>query len=491
LTPEKIGSRIPIQFLRLVSSMLLHVMIALDESELKGKISRLLVQKDTIVEPVKNLNAFWKEIPRRTSDLLVVDRGLLGDRSLREIQRLRESEGAPAIVVLSEYEDDEDRLELIAAGCEAVLNPGLSSKKLKAAISTILRRLRRDSVETLSIPRRPVRTEITDFVARSSVMEKFVKLLPRVARSDSSVLILGETGVGKERLAHVLHAESPRSDGPFVAVHCGALPESLLESELFGHEQGAFTGATRARRGCFELAHLGTMFLDEIAEMPLHLQSKLLRVLEDRQVRRVGGEKSIAVDIRIVAATNRDLEEEVRAKQFRRDLYYRLNVVSLTVPPLRERVEDIPELVESYIDYLGRRIGCAVSGMSKAALNALCRYPWPGNVRELINVIERAMLLCEDDMITCDDLPKSVTEPEVASDDEGSYEAGDWPEDLMDKPLKEARRSISRDFERDYLVRLLKSTKGRIGEAAKRAGIDSRSLFDKMKEYELKKEDFR
>lgn len=471
--------------------MLLHVMIALDESELKGKISTLLVRKDTIVEPVKNLNAFWKEVSKKTSDLLIVDRGLLGDRALREIQILRESEDAPAIVVLSEYEDDEGRLELIAAGCETVLNPGLSSKKLKAAISTILLRLRRDSVDTLSIPGRPFRTEITDFVARSPAMERFVKLLPRIARSNSSVLILGETGVGKERLAHVLHAESPRSDGPFVAVHCGALPESLLESELFGHEQGAFTGAARARRGCFELAHMGTIFLDEIGEMPLHLQSKLLRVLEDRQVRRVGSEKSMTADIRIVTATNRDLEEEVRAKQFRRDLYYRLNVVSLMVPPLRERIEDIPELVESYIDYLGRRIGCAVSGITEEALNALCRYSWPGNVRELINVIERAMLLCENDIITCDHLPGSVTEPEVASGDEGSYEVGDWPEELMDKPLKEARRSIFRNFEKDYLARLLKSTKGRIGEVAKRAGIDSRSLFDKMKEYELKKEDFR
>jgi two-component system response regulator AtoC len=481
----------PIQFLTVVTSMLLHVMIALDESELKTKISKLLVRKDILVESVKNLNVFWKDVPRRTCDLLIVDRELLGDRALRAIQRLRQSEDAPAIVVLSEYEDDEDRLELIAVGCEAVLNPGLSSSKLKAAMSTILRRLHKDSVDILSIPRRPFHTEITDFVARSPAMERFVKLLPRIARSDSSVLILGETGVGKERVAHVLHAESPRADGPFVAVHCGALPESLLESELFGHEQGAFTGATRARRGCFELAHLGTIFLDEIGEMPLHLQSKLLRVLEDRQVRRVGGEKPITVDIRIVTATNRDLDEEFRTKQFRRDLYYRLNVVSLMVPPLRERIEDIPELVESYIDYLGRRIGCAVSGISDEALNALCQYPWPGNVRELINIIERAMLLCDNDIITCDHLPRSVIEPKVASDDEGSYEVGGWPEELMDKPLKDARRSIFRSFEKAYLVSLLKSKKGRIGEVAKRAGIDSRSLFDKMKQYNLRKEDFR
>lgn len=471
--------------------MLLHIAIAINEIELKAKLSKLLVRKDTIVEPLPQPKAFWKDIAGRAFDVLIVSRELIGEKALDEIRILRESADSPALIVLSDRGDDEDRMGLIAAGCEAVLNPALSSKKIKEAINTILNRFHRDSVDTLSIPSLPFRTEITDFVARSPAMERFVKLLPRIARSNSSVLILGETGVGKERLAHVLHTESARSNGPFVSVHCGALPESLLESELFGHEQGAFTGAIKARRGCFELAHLGTIFLDEIGEMPLHLQSKLLRVLEDRQVHRVGSEKTIAVDIRVIAATNRHLEKEVKAKQFRRDLYYRLDVVSLTVPPLRERIEDIPELVESYIDYLGPRIGCTVSGISQEAVDALCRYSWPGNVRELINIIERAMLLCENDIITCDHLPRSVAEPETVCHDEEFYDVGDWPEELMDRPLKEARKCIFRNFEKDYLVRLLKSTKGRIGEVAKRAGIDSRSLFDKMKEYELRKEDFR
>jgi len=471
--------------------MLQHIAIAVDGPELRAKLTRLLVRKDTVVEPLQQPNVFWKGIAGRSFDVLIVGRELIGEQALGGVRILRESPDAPALIVLSDREDDEDRMGLIAAGCEAVLNPQLSTGKLRAALNTILDKRRLSAVSSLHLPRVPVHAEISDFVANSPAMQRFVKSLPKIARSDSSVLILGETGVGKERLAHALHAEGRRSKGPFVAIHCGALPESLLESELFGHEQGAFTGATKARRGCFELAHLGTLFLDEIGEMPLHLQSKLLRVLEDRHVRRVGSEKAIAVDIRIIAATNRDLEEEVGAKQFRRDLYYRLDVVSLTVPPLRERIEDIPELVESYIDYLGHRIGCTVSGINEAALNALCRYSWPGNVRELINIIERAMLLCENDTITCDHLPRSVTEPETASDDEKSYDAGDWPEELMDKPLKEARKRIFRKFERDYLVRLLQSTKGRVGEVAKRAGIDSRSVFDKMKEYELRKDDFR
>jgi DNA-binding NtrC family response regulator len=322
-------------------------------------------------------------------------------------------------------------------------------------------------------------------------MQALVKVLPKIARSNSSVLILGETGVGKERLAHILHTEGRRSEGPFVAVHCGALPESLMESELFGHEQGAFTGATGSRRGCFELAHQGTIFLDEIGEMPLHLQSKLLRVLEDHVIRRVGSEKSIAVDVRVLAATNRNLEEEVQAKQFRRDLYHRLNVISLTIPPLRDRVEDIPELVDSHIDYLGPRIGCEVSGISREAMEALTRYTWPGNVRELINVIERAMLLCEENTITCEDLPQSIVETLRSGCDRSASTALDFPDELFAKPLKEAGKQILEQFERHYFVRLLRETGGRVGKVAAKAKIDSRTLFEKMKQHGLDKQDFR
>jgi len=392
---------------------------------------------------------------------------------------------------LSKGENEQEQVKLISAGCDAVLNPELSSGKLSSALNAILDRRRKTARPTLAFSPKPQEAAISDFAAQSPTMKDFVKILPRLARSNSSVLILGETGVGKERLAHVLHRESPRKDGPFVAVHCGALPESLLESELFGHEQGAFTGATRARRGCFELAHQGTIFLDEIGEMPLHLQSKLLRVLENHEIRRLGSEKSIAVDVRVMAATNRNLEAEVQARQFRRDLYYRLNVVSLTVPPLRGRIEDIPELVDSYIEYLGPRIGCEVSGITDEALEALCNYSWPGNVRELINIVERAMLLCENDVITVDDLPQSITGQEELSIQELSQDPSAFPEEWLEKPLKQARKDILEQFERGYLTGLLTATNGRVGEVAKRAGINSRTLFDKMKQYGLNKKRFR
>jgi len=471
--------------------MLLRIVTAVTEAELRKKLSELLKKSDTVVETVADYSRFWKRIPRKTCDLVVLSRDLIRDKALEEIHNLRQLPDAPIIVVLSEEENEEERVQLISAGCDVVLNPSLSRRKLGSAFNAILGRRRKAAPAIQAVRPKVAEPEISDFVAESLAMQKFVKVIPRVAKSNSSVLILGETGVGKERLAHVLHAESPRSDGPFIAIHCAALPESLLESELFGHEQGAFTGATRARRGCFELAHHGTIFLDEIGEMPLHLQSKLLRVLENHEVRRVGSEKSITVDVRVMAATNRDLGEEVKAKQFRRDLYYRLNVVSLTLPPLRERVEDIPELVESYIDYLGPRIGCPVSGITEEAMEALCQYSWPGNVRELINVFERAMLLCENDVITIDDLPQSITGREEISIQELSQDPSIFPDEWLQKPLKDARKDILEQFEKSYLASLLTSTNGRVGEAAKRAGIDSRSLFDKMKQYGLNKKDFR
>ena len=471
--------------------MLLHVLTATEEPELNSKLCDFLTQKDTVVESLEEPRAFWKDLGRKACDLMLVSRALITNQALERIQDLRTSSDTPAIIVLTEFEDEKDRAELVAAGCEAVLNVDLPFSKLGRALRAIVERKGKAATDVVSVPRQQRYAQITDFVAESDAMRKFLKPLPRIATSSSSILILGETGVGKERLAHVLHAESPRSEGPFVAVHCGALPESLLESELFGHEQGAFTGATKARRGCFELAHQGTLFLDEIGEMHLHLQSKLLRVLENKEIRRVGGERLITVDVRVLAATNRNLEEEVSAGQFRRDLYYRLNVVSLTMPPLRKRIEDIPDLIDSYVEHLAPRIGCQISGVSEEALEALCAYSWPGNVRELINVLERAMLLCDNDVITTDDLPAGISRHEGLPMRELSGDTEVFPEELAQKPLKEARGQVMEQFERGYLTRLLTVTNGRIGEAASRAGIDSRTLFDKMKHYGLDKKNFK
>jgi two-component system response regulator AtoC len=471
--------------------MLLHIVMIIDDSSLQKKLRNLLSKQDLVFENVENHRNFFSRIKGKVCDLVVISRSLISGNALEKIRKLKEPIGSPFIVVLSKEENEEERAQFIAAGCEAVLNSGLSVTQLGQVLKSILKKRQKLSPKVVSFPKKVDQADISDFAHNSTVMSKFIKMLPKVAKSHSSVLILGETGVGKERLAHVIHGESPRKDGPFIAIHCGALPESLLESELFGHEQGAFTGATKARKGCFEQAHNGTIFLDEIGEMPLHLQSKLLRVLESHEVRRIGSEKSIPVDVRVIAATNKDLDEEAKAKTFRKDLYYRLNVVSLTVPPLRERIDDIPELVESYIEYLSTTIGRSVTGISKKAVAALCGYSWPGNVRELVNIIERAMLLCEGEVISCDDLPKSITEPEAIPQNMSEHQRGALPKNMLDKPLKEAREILLENFERDYLTSLLLATNGKVGEVAKMAGINSRSLFDKMKRYGLNKKDFR
>ena len=346
------------------------------------------------------------------------------------------------------------------------------------------------------LPRYHKRTEPLDALgelsSRNPSMEKIFKIARRVAAADTPLLILGETGVGKEWLARAIHEDGPRREGPFVALNCGAVPESLLESELFGHVKGAFTGAVRDRRGYFELAHHGTLFLDEIAELPVHLQVKLLRVLQDHRIQRVGGEEEIQIDVRILAATHRDLPQAMAEEVFRSDLYYRLAVVTLVLPSLRERGEDIPSLVERYLGELTNKLGRSdVRGVSAEVLDAFLRYAWPGNIRELINVLERAVLLADGEEIVLGDLPDEITGRRPAAGVAAPPEARNIFAAWLDRPLEEGRHEVLAAFERAYLVHCLGAVGGRIGEAAERAGIDPRTLYSKMKGHGLKKETFK
>jgi DNA-binding NtrC family response regulator len=358
----------------------------------------------------------------------------------------------------------------------------------------LVERRREEATNRLRADRPEEHYSLNDFVSESPSMQIFLDLARRVVRADTSLLILGETGVGKERLARAVHEEGPRSRGPFMAINCGALPESLLESELFGHEEGAFTGATRSRKGYFELAHRGTIFLDEVAEMPLHLQVKLLRVLDEHRIHRVGGENAIDVNVRVMAATNRDLDAEVAANRFRVDLYYRLAVVSLEIPPLRERREDIAQLVESYLEHFRTQTGRTVLGFEERAMQAMLAYDWPGNVRELVNTVERAVLLARGESLTIGDLPARVAGVASASPSSPSNTVQAWdslPEGLLDRGLADARRTVVAEFEARYLTALLRASGGRIGETAKLAGINQRSLYDLMKKHGLTKEQFK
>jgi DNA-binding NtrC family response regulator len=269
-----------------------------------------------------------------------------------------------------------------------------------------------------------------------------------------------------------------------------AMPDQLLESELFGHEQGAFTGAIRYRRGAFELAHPGTIFLDEIGEMPLHLQSKLLRVLQDYEVKPVGGENTIELDVRVIAATNSDLEKKIARGDFRQDLYYRLSVLTLTIPPLRDRKEDIPGLVRRFMAYFRYKVGREIKGFSDQALESLCNYSWPGNIRELMNVIERAILLSKTDEIGLEALPNffnGENSNRLAPYNGKIPDATEW----LDKTLPEVQKEIMDLVERQYLELALKKTKGRIDQTARIAGIHPRGLYDKMKRLGLRKQDFK
>lgn len=477
--------------------MLARVAIHLAPRKLANAIGEHLnADPDILVHILPHTKAPWECIAGQNIDLLILGASNRFGPAPDLIAELSGLPDSPSLILISDSTDPEERAAFVAAGCDAVLDPDLSPSHYTEAVDTLL--AKRVSLTEETTPERVVgQPRLRDFVSKSTAMQTFMEMVRRVAGSQSSLLILGETGVGKERLARAIHAEGPRAAKPFVAVNCGALNEHLLESEIFGHEQGAFTGATRSRRGCFELAHTGTLFLDELAEMPRHLQVKLLRAIQEREILRVGGETPIPVDVRIMAATNRKIQDEVATGRFREDLYYRLSVVTLTIPALRERTEDIPEIVESYIHYLRPRTGCNVYTIAPDALAALQQYDWPGNVRELINIVERAMLLCSGAEIRLRDLPLPL-----ASATNGSAPEVDAihaalpfycanPDELFRLPLKDARKQVQAAFEAEYLHRLLTHTRGRVGDTAHLAGIEARSLYQKMKQYGFAKEDFR
>jgi two-component system response regulator GlrR len=303
-----------------------------------------------------------------------------------------------------------------------------------------------------------------EIITRSSSMEDLLSQARRVAASDASVCLYGASGTGKELLARAIHRASPRSDAPFVAVNCGAIPEGLLESELFGHKKGSFTGAVSDRRGLFQAAQGGTLFLDEIGDMPLPLQVKLLRALEERKVRPVGSHENLDVDVRVIAATHRKLEERIASGDFREDLYYRLSVVKLYIPTLAERREDIPLLANEFLGRLGTRYRRGSLSFSPEALELLVSAPWPGNVRQLLNVVEQAVALAATEVI-----PESLVSQ--------ALDAGD----SSLTPLDEARRA----FERDYLVRILKITGGNVTKAARLAGRNRTEFYRLLERHSL------
>jgi DNA-binding NtrC family response regulator len=310
-------------------------------------------------------------------------------------------------------------------------------------------------------------------VGKSAPMRRLYQMMKQAGPSSASVLIVGESGTGKELVARTLHDVSPRVKGPFSAINCAAIPESLLESEIFGHERGAFTGAEERRRGCFELASMGTLFLDEVAEMAASTQVKLLRVLEERSFRRLGGQEEIQVDVRVLAATNRDPEASLKDGKLREDLFYRLNVFTMELPPLRERTDDIPLLVDHFVREFAKANGKSTAGVTPDALQALAAYHWPGNVRELRNAVERAVILCSRPLIGPEELPASVTHPSQ-------------PVAAAASPYGEVIIPVGttvEQAERDLIMKTLEATGQNKTRAAEILGISLKTLHNKLKKY--------
>lgn len=386
------------------------------------------------------------------------------------LRRARAIDPLMPVVMLTGFASLESAVAAVKAGAFDFIAKSFSNDQLKLTVERALAK-RRLELENLHL-REQLRTTLgfENIIGRSPALQQVLDLVRKAARSEANILILGESGTGKELIARAIHANSPRAAQPFVPVDCASLPENLLESELFGHEKGAFTGAGAAKRGLMEAAHQGTLFLDELGELPLGLQVKLLRAFQERQIRHVGGIRQIGVDVRIVSATNRDLRTLAAEGKFREDLYYRINVVDIALPPLRERQGDVELLAASFLRKYARGPEVTVRGFAPEATIALAAYAWPGNVRELQNVIERACALAEGEMITLAELPEYLRTPAASAGERPVNSAGGK------LSLKEAKERWVSQLEAAYVSDLLKREGGNVSQAARRAGVDRKTL---------------
>ena len=470
--------------------MLIRVGLTVNDKRIQKHLERNLASSEVRIDSFRSPASAWQKMVRSGYDVIVISEALILRPIEDGIAILNELPENPTTVIVHDRDSSEEHAQLAAAGADVVLYTGISKKSMTEAIETAIEG-RQQFMQRKRFERRAqADPKITDFVTESQAMQVFMEQVQQVIPSDSPILLTGETGVGKEHLAKAIHAGSPRSAGPFISVNLAAMPGQLLESELFGHERGAFTGAIRYRRGAFELAHGGTIFLDEIGEMPMHLQAKLLRVLQDYEVRPIGGESTIELDVRVIAATNTNLDEEIVKGNFRQDLFYRLSVLLLTIPPLRDRREDIPSMIRRFMAHFRYKIGREIKGISDSALQSLCDYDWPGNVRELMNVIERAILLCKTDEISMAELPHAF---HGYASNSGAPLPGvnlrstEW----LNKTLPEVKRDVMAEVERLFFEQALQKTRGRLDQTAQIAGIHPRGLYNKMKQLGLRKEDFK
>jgi DNA-binding NtrC family response regulator len=447
------------------------ILVVDDDAEMRELVQDVLKDRGHQVATAVDGQEALKRLAEHECAVVVTDlrmKGMQGTELLTEIQRLYPDIG---VILMTGFGSVDNAVEAMKRGASDYLTKPMTNDELVRVVERVVREtaLRREVCRL----RREIHKEYSfhQIIGKSKPMQEIFDLIRRVADSPTNLLITGESGTGKELVAKAIHYNSDRRDAPFIPVNCAAIPEQLLESELFGHMRGAFTDAKFDKRGLFEEAQTGTLFLDEISELPLMLQAKILRAIQEKEIRRVGANKPIAVDVRIIAATNLNLTEEVRAKHFREDLYYRLNVIELRLSPLRERREDIPLLVDAFMKKCAASRGKQIQGVSESALAMLVDYTWPGNVRELENVIERAVTLSRSEKIVPDDLPSTI---------QGAR--GDRR--VLDDA---AERTLPLDeVEKEYILKILEKTGGNKYQAAHALGIDRKTLYRKLAEIESK-----
>jgi DNA-binding NtrC family response regulator len=440
-----------------------RVLVVDDDAVSCEVLSEVLGEEGLTVVCETNPRKALASVDKGSIDLAILDVRMPEMNGLELLQRLRERIPSLPVIIMTGFGSVETAVDAITSGAVDYVSKPMNVDEIRAAVD---RALRGDRAPRADLP---VESEVIgDMVGRTRAMVTVYKTIARVAPGRSTVLILGESGTGKELVARAVHRYSPRRNKPFVAVDCGALTETLLESELFGHVRGAFTGAEADKPGLLVEADGGTILLDEIGDITAALQAKLLRVLEEQRIRPVGGVKWRSVDVRILAATNRDLATAVQAGHFREDLFYRLNVVTIRIPPLRERRSDLPLLVDHLIRRAAAENRKPVTGMSAAALELLQKYRWPGNIRELAHVIERGVVMSRSDLIEVDDLPLEIRAP-----------ASEAPTDLLeDRPTLE-------ELKKRYIQQVLTENQGNMTRTAAVLGVDRRSLYRMLERYEI------
>ncbi len=440
-----------------------RVLLLEDDDTLASLLARVLRTDGYQVEVLESGEALPQPAKVSSFDVVLSDIHLAGKATGHDVLRkVREANPTMPVILMTAYADIEGAMSAVSQGAYDYLAKPIEPNELRRMLGEAIGRRRLAEVKKPNHDPREAAAGETQIVGAAPAMIEVYKTVAQVAPTTATVLIVGESGTGKELVARAIHAKSPRAGKPFVAVNCAALPESILESELFGHEKGSFTGATGAKRGLFEEATGGTLFLDEVGDISPKMQVQLLRVLQEGEIRRVGGGETVKVDVRVVAATNRDLKADVAAGRFREDLFFRLQVVQVRVPPLRERKQDIKLLVQHFLAKHAERQKRPVPNVAPEAIEALEAYAFPGNVRELAHVVERALLLAREGVITASDLPREIVSGGKASTTGMSALADDWPTLAV--------------VERRYIDRVLARTGGNKTRAAEVLGIDRRTL---------------